>query len=98
MLRWFMKVAKLSCAAVVFFQMILSSGMVLAADSAVPVNSDAYRSVKEKITELIKKDLSKIKTVGLSIALVDDQQTVWEQGFGYQDKEKNVLASADTVY
>ena len=35
---------------------------------------------------------------GLSIALVDDQQVVWQQGFGYADKQANIKATPDTVY
>lgn len=35
---------------------------------------------------------------GLSIALVDDQQVVWVQGFGYADIASKVPATKDTVY
>ena len=34
----------------------------------------------------------------LSIALVDDQRTVWARGFGFADPERRVEATADTVY
>jgi CubicO group peptidase (beta-lactamase class C family) len=36
--------------------------------------------------------------VGLSIALVDDQDIVWQQGFGYADRENKIQASPETVY
>jgi CubicO group peptidase (beta-lactamase class C family) len=34
----------------------------------------------------------------ISIALVDNQKIVWEQGFGYQDKEKEIPATENTIY
>jgi CubicO group peptidase (beta-lactamase class C family)/D-alanyl-D-alanine dipeptidase len=34
----------------------------------------------------------------ISVALVDDQQIVWAQGFGYADPQRKVRATADTVY
>jgi CubicO group peptidase (beta-lactamase class C family)/D-alanyl-D-alanine dipeptidase len=35
---------------------------------------------------------------GLSIALVDDQQTVWARGFGWEDSTRGTAATAQTVY
>lgn len=34
----------------------------------------------------------------LSVAVVNDQQTVWAKGFGYTDWAKRQAASADTIY
>ena len=36
--------------------------------------------------------------VGLSIALVDDQRIVWQQGFGYADGENKIAAAPETGY
>lgn len=60
-----------------------------------PVN---YDSVKETISRLIKKEMRKNDVAGLSIALVDDQQVVWAQGFGYADEQREIPATPDTVY
>src|SRR5438874_47696 len=38
------------------------------------------------------------KLPAFSIALVDDQQVVWAQGFGYADPDKKIPASPETVY
>ena len=38
------------------------------------------------------------RIIGLSIALVDDQSVVWEQGFGFADKEKKLPATPETIY
>lgn len=42
--------------------------------------------------------MSKQDVEGLSIAIVDDQQIIWSQGFGYADKAKQINATPETVY
>lgn len=42
--------------------------------------------------------MKKNQFIGLSIALVDDQNVVWSEGFGYADKSNNEFASSDTLY
>jgi CubicO group peptidase (beta-lactamase class C family) len=50
------------------------------------------------MTDYVAYEMRKNDVTGLSIALVDDQKIVWSQGFGYADKELNVLANSDTLY
>ena len=57
-----------------------------------------YTYTKEYITWLIEHEMDDADVTGLSIALIDDQQVVWEQGFGYADKEAKIKATPDTVY
>ena len=57
-----------------------------------------YRYTREYITWLIGKEMEDANVTGLSIALVDDQQVVWAQGFGYADKAAGIKAAPDTVY
>lgn len=57
-----------------------------------------YSYTKKYITWLIKREMEKANITGLSIALVDDQQIVWTEGFGYTDKQANIKATSDTVY
>jgi CubicO group peptidase (beta-lactamase class C family) len=52
----------------------------------------------EQITALIEQRMEENQITGLSIALVDSQDVVWAQGFGYADKENNIKASAETIY
>src|SRR5712692_10621674 len=40
-----------------------------------------YESTKQYLTQLIQYEMKKHDVTGLSIALVDDQQIVWAQGF-----------------
>ncbi len=57
-----------------------------------------YAYTREYITWLIEREMDDADVTGLSIALVDDQHVVWEQGFGYADKQASVKATPDTVY
>ena len=50
-----------------------------------------YAYVKEYTSWLVGQEMKRHDVVGLSIALVDDQQVVWAQGFGYADQAKGVL-------
>jgi CubicO group peptidase (beta-lactamase class C family) len=57
-----------------------------------------YTYTKQYISWLIEHEMRDAGITGLSIALVDDQQVVWAQGFGYADKAANIKATADTTY
>ena len=43
--------------------------------------------------EVVAKDLP-----AFSIVLVDDNRTVWAEGFGFQDTAREVPATAETIY
>lgn len=57
-----------------------------------------YSATIEQITTLIEKRMQENEVMGLSIALVDGQNVVWSQGFGYADKENDIKATAETIY
>jgi CubicO group peptidase (beta-lactamase class C family) len=57
-----------------------------------------YTFTKQYATWLIQEQMKEKKIAGLSIALIDDQEIVWSQGFGYADVEKKTPATADTMY
>ncbi|MDO8988753.1 MAG: serine hydrolase domain-containing protein [Sideroxyarcus sp.] len=57
-----------------------------------------YSYTKQYMTWLIEQEMDDADVTGLSIALVDDQQVVWQQGFGYADRKANVKATPDTAY
>lgn len=57
-----------------------------------------YRYAREHVRWLIEQEMADNKVTGLSIALVDDQQVVWAEGFGFEDLERDVAASARTPY
>ena len=57
-----------------------------------------YAAVVETLERFIAREMADKDLPALSIALVDDQQTVWAKGFGFADPKAKVPASADTVY
>jgi CubicO group peptidase (beta-lactamase class C family) len=60
--------------------------------------SGNYTSVAGALSKFIQHEMEDKKLPAFSIALVDDQQVVWAQGFGYADPEKKTPASPETVY
>lgn len=82
---------------------LLALVLLLAACSTPPkkpveLTRGDYAYTRHYISWLIEKGMSSDDVTGLSIALVDDQEVVWVQGFGYEDKQANIKASPDTVY
>lgn len=57
-----------------------------------------YSYLKDYMRWYIKKEMTDNEIIGLSIALVDDQKIVWQEGFGYADKEKAIKATPKTKY
>lgn len=57
-----------------------------------------YGPTIQQTTALIQQTMRENQIVGLSIALVDGQNVVWEQGFGYADQTQNKAATASTLY
>ncbi len=88
-----------------FCKIILATSVIaLSACSSTPpqklsnTRRGDYTYTKEYVTWLIENEMGDADVTGLSIALVDDQQVVWAQGFGYADKQARTLATPDTVY
>ena len=52
------------------------------------------RTVSGRAGELMRKH----KVQGLSLALVDDQDVVWAEGFGWADREGRIRTTPETVY
>jgi CubicO group peptidase (beta-lactamase class C family) len=59
---------------------------------------DDYSYLKAHLSWMIEEEMANQNVEGLSIAIVDDQQIVWSQGFGFADKANKIKASAETVY
>jgi len=57
-----------------------------------------YAAVVAELERVIAHEMQDKKLPALSIALVDDQQTVWAKGFGMEDPDQKIPASAETVY
>lgn len=61
-------------------------------------NSKVSLTTKKYIDSLMFSRLQKNKVVGTSIAIVDNGQIVYSQGYGFSDKETKQLASDSTIY
>src|SRR6202047_1279399 len=57
-----------------------------------------YGAIVEALRPFIEREIAEKQIPGLSIALVDDQQIVWAQGFGGADPRSKRPATAATVY
>src|SRR5712692_10508265 len=58
--------------------------------------SGTYAPVAEALSKFVQHEMEDKKLPAFSIALVDDQQVVWAQGFGYADPDKKTPAGPET--
>lgn len=78
--------------------LILLTTALWAQDQANVPAQPKYAEVAARLEQLIRREMDEKQLPAFSIALVDGDQTVWAQGFGYQDPDKKILATAHTVY
>jgi CubicO group peptidase (beta-lactamase class C family)/D-alanyl-D-alanine dipeptidase len=74
-----------------------SAGFAGQTSANTPARND-YSEVVDALKPFIEHEISGKAIPALSIAIVDDQQIVWAQGFGMADAEAGVPATAETVY
>ncbi len=58
----------------------------------------SYQFAKDYLRWFVDNKMKKSDITGLSLAIVDDQNVIWSEGFGYANKQKSILANAKTVY
>ncbi|KPJ83708.1 MAG: serine hydrolase, partial [Gemmatimonas sp. SG8_17] len=51
-----------------------------------------------RIERFIERQMTEKQIAAVSVALVDNQETVWARGFGWADPADSVAATANTVY
>lgn len=57
-----------------------------------------YAPIAAALGSIIEREIQEKQLPAFSIALVDGDQVVWAQGFGYQDPDNKIPATAHTVY
>jgi CubicO group peptidase (beta-lactamase class C family)/D-alanyl-D-alanine dipeptidase len=57
-----------------------------------------YAPAVKALEAFVAREVQEKQLPALSIALVDDQQTVWAAGFGHHDPHAKTPATAETVY
>jgi len=63
-----------------------------------PVAAVDYQPAVLKLEAAIRHEVAQKQLPAFSVALVDRQRVVWAEGFGFQDVERKVSATAETVY
>jgi CubicO group peptidase (beta-lactamase class C family)/D-alanyl-D-alanine dipeptidase len=63
----------------------------------IPPRND-YAPLANTLESLIRQEMADKDLPAFSIALVDGNEVVWAQGFGFQDPEHRIPATAHTVY
>lgn len=99
-----MRYASLALMAATF---LFATGAVTAADDEPATDDPAatnvapvggYEDVVAALRRMIAAELEAKKLPAFSIALVDGDRTVWAEGFGFQDTERQKPATARTVF
>src|ERR1700733_481631 len=67
------------------------------AQSAIAARKD-YTNVVEALRPFIQQQMAEKELPGLSIAIINDQQIVWAEGFGMADPKSKTPATAETEY
>lgn len=57
-----------------------------------------YDFVRQKLNWIIAQEMKKNRLSGLSIALVEGDNIVWQQGFGFADKDHNMMVTPQTRF
>src|SRR5690242_2867604 len=79
-----------------FFLLTWECGPVWAGEET--VSQPDYTAVIKDLTDYIHHGMGEDHVKGLSLALVDGDRVVWQEGFGWADEVNRVPATADTLY
>lgn len=79
------------------FVIFLTLSAFAADQPNVPTRQD-YSDVVSLLKRFIEKELTDKQLPAISVAIVDDQQIVWAEGFGFADPKNKIAATAETTY
>ena len=77
--------------------LLLGAALNAQVQANTPPRTD-YAPLANTLESLIRQEMADKDLPAFSIALVDGNEVVWAQGFGYQDPEHKIPATAHTVY
>lgn len=77
---------------------LLNTAMSIAHVIDPPSAEHDYTAAIEKLSSAVRHELEQKRLPAFSLALVDNDRTVWADGFGFQDADRKIPATADTVY
>lgn len=76
----------------------LSAAARAIAEVVLPAAQTDYAAAVERLDKAFQYELEAKQIPAMSVALVDGNRTVWSRGYGFQDAEKRVRATSETVY
>lgn len=91
-------------AALILSSAVSSFASISRAQNANRANADRsasqqkYRATVEMLDAFIRRETADKDLPGISIALVDDQNIVWQQGYGFSDPKAKTPITAATVF
>jgi CubicO group peptidase (beta-lactamase class C family) len=77
---------------------MLAAVAVAKAPEQPDIEEGDFAVLQEYVRDKVAYEMKRRKVVGLSLAVVDGQEIVWAEGFGWADEENQVPATADTMY
>ena len=77
---------------------LIATAALLIPAAASAAESTSYAKVLDMLSREIPKVMRSEHAVGLSIALVDGERTVWARGFGSADRATKTPATAETLF
>jgi CubicO group peptidase (beta-lactamase class C family) len=78
--------------------MLAMSALTLAAAGCDSSDTSGFNKTIHDTSDFIHTEMKKADAVGLSIALVSDNDIIWAEGFGWADKENEIPATADSRF
>jgi CubicO group peptidase (beta-lactamase class C family) len=66
--------------------------------STPPESKTDYAALVSRYKSLIQETMKKQNIQGVSLVLLDDQDIIWQEGFGFANAAQNVAASPATLY
>ena len=78
--------------------LLLAAGCSTAPPVAIDTIRGNYDHTRAYLAWMIEQEMARNEITGISIALVDNQQVIWQQGFGFADLENRIPATPETVY
>ncbi len=80
------------------FSTLLLTNCDLEQNRTTPNQDFDYQVLIDSFTNFLQKEMELKQIPALSIALVDGKRSVWLKGFGFEDKDRTVPATAKTIY
>ncbi len=92
----------LVCCGLVVSACLVVAGQEVARSKSLKTDTDTnaldFSEAVKKLQIAIRTEVEQKQVPAFSISLVDRERVVWADGFGFQDAEKKIPATADTVY